>query len=419
MHRLFVAVVFLLSAVASAQPTPSAPTTSAWNPKEFPISFWCAPDAENTNLERYQQIKDAGFTFVMPPCSGATVQNNHKILDLCQQVGLKAFIQDSRVVLAGKGKGKVEDVDAAVKEYASHPALAGYMVDDEPLASAFPQLAAVVNRLREKDPAHVAFINLFPNIVAPNLLKAKSYDDYLRTFVRTVKPFTLSYDHYSLQKKGDDKLFIANLAAARTVALDEHVPFWNIVQVTQWGAMRNLAEGELEYQAMQSLAMGAKGLLWFTYWTPTHDHSQAWTHAMINADGKPDAHYEMVKRVNARLLAIGNELLHATSAGFFQTGKVPAGGLAAAKDAPVSFEGDAPPITVGWFETPNHGRLVLFASGDYKHALDFHASIDGSAVEQFDVKNKAWISSTSKVAIHLEPGAAALYRVTPKPQAGH
>jgi hypothetical protein len=410
MNRICIALSVLLSLTASAQTT-SAPTSSAWNPKDFPISFWCAPDAENTNLERYQQVKDAGFTFVMPPCSGATVENNHKILDLCKQVGLKAFIQDSRVVLAGKGKGKVEDVDAAVKEYASLPALAGYMVDDEPLASAFPQLAAVVNRLREKDPAHVAFINLFPNVVAPNLLKAKSYDDYMRRFVQTVKPFTLSYDHYSLQKKGDDKLFIANLAAARTVALDEHVPFWNIVQVTEWGSMRNLTQGEIEYQAMQSLAMGAKGLLWFTYWTPTHDHSQAWKHAMINADGKPDAHYEMVKQTNARLLAIGNELLNATSVGYFQTGKVPPGGLAPTKDAPVTLEGDAPPMTVGWFDGANGQRLILFASGDYKDAIDFDATINGSKVERFDVKTRAWAEAAAKAKLHLEAGEAALYRI--------
>jgi hypothetical protein len=410
--RLWITVsVFLFSLTLSAQTTTSAPIAHAWHPKEYPISFWCAPDAESTNLERYQQIKDAGFTFVMPPCSGATVENNHKILDLCQQVGLKAFIQDSRVVTAGKGKGKLEEVDDAVKAYASHPALAGYMVDDEPLASAFPQLAAVVDRLREKDPAHVAFINLFPNVVAPNLLKARSYDDYMRRFVETVRPFTLSYDHYSLQKKGDDRLFIANLAAARQVALDGHVPFWNIVQVTEWGSMRNLTQGEIEYQAMQSLAMGAKGLLWFTYWTPTRDHSQAWKHAMIDADGKPDAHYDMVKQTNARLLAIGNELLHATSVGFFQTGKVPPGGRAPTKEAPVTFEGDAPPMTVGWFDGPDGEPLILFASGDYKSAIDFEASIAGTDVERFDVSSKAWTKTeSSKVKVHLEPGSAMLFR---------
>src|SRR3954470_1238608 len=101
---------------------------------------------------------------------------------------------------------------------------------------------------------------------------------------------------------------------------------------------------------------------------------------MINADGKPDAHYEMVKQTNAHLLAIGNQLLHATSAGFFQTGKVPAGGLAPAKDAPVSIRGEAPPITVGWFDAADDRGLILFASGDYKHPIDCDALIDGSKV---------------------------------------
>jgi hypothetical protein len=65
-------IVSLISASTFA--ATSAPTTSPWNPKDFPISFWCAPDAENTTLERYQQIKEAGFTLVMPPCGGAAME---------------------------------------------------------------------------------------------------------------------------------------------------------------------------------------------------------------------------------------------------------------------------------------------------------------------------------------------------------
>ncbi len=406
----FVAFMMLCSQLFAAT---TAPTSQPWNPNDFPISFWCAPDAENSTLERYQQIKDAGFTFVMPPCGGATLESNRKILDLCEKVGLKAFIQDARIGKAATGKGAIDDLDGVAKDYGDHPALAGYMIADEPLANAFPQLAEVEDRLRERDPKHVSFINLFPNVVAPNLLKAKSYEDYLRRFVQTVHPFTLSYDHYSLQKKGDDGLFIANLAVARRVALEEHVPFWNIIQVTEWGGVRNLTAGELEYQAMQSLAMGAKGLLWFTYWTPTHDHSQAWAHAMINADGMPDAHYDMVKQINARVQAIGGELLHATSVDFFQTGKIPAGGRSRPKDSPVTIEErNAPPMTVGWFDGPNHARLILFAN-DYKSPADFTAKFSGGTkIEQFDAVLKTWSPVEPTAKIHLDPGAAALVRVT-------
>ncbi|HTL28909.1 MAG TPA: hypothetical protein VL282_06810, partial [Tepidisphaeraceae bacterium] len=56
-------------------------------------------------------------------------------------------------------------------------------------------------------------------------------------------------------------------------------------------------------------------------------------------------------------------------------------------------------------------RLIFFASGDYKNTIDFAAIIDGSKIEQFDVKRKAWANVEPQVAIHLEPGAATLFRV--------
>ena len=50
-------------------------------------------------------------------------------------------------------------------------------------------------------------------------------------------------------------------------------------------------------------AFGGKGLLWFTYWSPEgSDQSTKWEHALINADGSRDPHYDMVKRVNAQTL---------------------------------------------------------------------------------------------------------------------
>ncbi len=143
-------------------------------------------------------------------------------------------------------------------------------------------------------------------------------------------PFAVSYDHYHFTTGGDGPLFFANLESVRTASLNHNTPFWNIVLCTQHGGYRNLTEGELRFEAMQTLAYGGKGLLWFTYWTPD-DPSLKWSHAMISPDGSHDPHYEMIQGINADLKALGGELLHARSvsvvegAGYLTIGEFDAG----------------------------------------------------------------------------------------------
>src|SRR5439155_26074396 len=162
-----------------------------------------------------------------------------------------------------------------------------------------------------------------PNYARPGHLGAWDYDIYLREFVETVQPFAISYDHYHFTQKGDGARFFENLQAVRDVAREKHLPFWNIVLCVQHGQYRNLTEPELRFEAMQSLAFGAKGLLWFTYWTPESDKTFAWQHAMINADGSRDPHYQMIKEINADVLSIGGELLRARPLDVYDARKMP------------------------------------------------------------------------------------------------
>src|SRR5205807_1492074 len=184
------------------------------------ISFWCGPPENFVTLERYQQIADAGFTIVMPPCGGMTVQSNQKSLELAEKVGLKVFVQDGRMPMAiGKNEQATKSLDGIIADYSKYPALAGYFVGDEPASSAFPGLAEVVAYLKEKDPAHVAFVNLFPNYAPLNVLGGKSYDDHVEQFIKIVKPFAVSYDHYHFKKSGDGPLFFKNLQSVRAASL--------------------------------------------------------------------------------------------------------------------------------------------------------------------------------------------------------
>lgn len=405
----------------SAETVKQLPTLIADNSSVFPISFWCGPPDKFISAERFQEIKEAGFTHVMPPCGGAAnAERNRMILDFSQQAGLKAFIADSRMttVLTGMPDAKAR-LNAIINDYKMHPALAGYSITDEPGAGAFPGLAEVVAYLKENDAPHPAYINLFPNYASAGQLGVATYEQYLREFAGKVKPSVLSYDHYHFLHNSDRPLFFANLAAARKVSQEFQLPFWQIVLAVQHGPYRNLTEGELRYEAMQTLAYGGKGLMWFTYWQPD-DPSFQWSHAMINLDGSRDPHYDMIKRVNHEVAAFGQQLLQANSSVVFHSGQVPPGGTQSPGNVPILIAGKGD-FTIGLFDNSSKSApktLAFITNADYRNAITTEVMVKTghSKLQRFNPMTRQWqmVAGAGKpdgdiiIPLHLTPGGAAL-----------
>lgn len=426
--RLLFALFALGPLFAPAFAGPPSPADEvnrrAWQPREFPISFWCGPPEGFHTVERFREIAEAGFTVVSPPCtqggphgSAATVERNRAMLDLCRQAGLTMFVADNRMPARISGDPTARDrIRAITDAYKGHPALAGYAVRDEPVAEEFAGLGEVVSALRAADPDHPSWINLFPYTDARPAWGAPDYTRYMADFVDTVKPFALSYDHYTFTKGGDALTFIKNLAVARDVSRQKGIPFWNIVLVTEHGHYRNLTEPEIRYEAMQTLAYGAKGLVWFTYWTPV-DSAFQWTHAMVNLDGSRDAHYDMVKRVNWEVRAYGSALLHADAVAVFHTRPLPPGGAPWSEGLPIRVLGDAA-LTVGVFRGANGENYALVANADYRNAAAFEVAIRAPGVQRMSRLSRRWSPAAATraegaetlVPLTLEPAEAALLR---------
>ena len=244
-------------------------------------------------------------------------------------------------------------------------------------------------------------------------------------FWKKVKPTVISYDHYHFVYPNDRADFFENLYTVRNVALKHKLPFWNIVLVTQHFGYRHLTEPELRFEAMQTLAFGGKGLIWFTYWSPQgFDPAAKWEHAIINEDGSRDPHYDMVKKINADVLAIGNELLKCTSTEVFQTGKPPTTIPSIAKFSPPMKASASSPmkildegnLTVGLFKSPAKKRLALIANRDYKNELTTRAIVEpvNATVEIFDPAKKSWsrapLRERGVIEVQLPAGAATLLR---------
>ncbi|HZZ42907.1 MAG TPA: hypothetical protein VFE58_08205 [Tepidisphaeraceae bacterium] len=398
--------VLALPTLAFAADAPPA----SWQPDVFPVTYWCGPPAKFTTLERYKEIKDANFSYAFPIFGPATVEDNLKQLDYCQQVGLKAFIYDSRMSTSLSEPVK-KGIDGMIKDYADKPALAGYFIADEPGPGGFPGLATVVKYLHEKDPAHPGFINLLPTYArGAGVFGKLTYEQYVQTYTDIVHPFAISYDHYHFTNGGDGPEFFENLDTVRKISLSSHTPFWNIILVTRHGDYRNLTQAEMSYEAMQTLAYGGKGLVWFTYWSPTgYDSTTVWSHSIINPDGSHDPHYDMVKAVNGNVLSFGSQLLTATSASVYQFGPLPSHGTLPPADAPIATK-DAVQLSVGIFKSADNHTLGFIANRDYKTPAHFTLSTHPSTIEAFDRTTRKWSQADPAAALDIPPGDAILFR---------
>jgi hypothetical protein len=412
---LLVALAVIVGALVA---TPGA---RAGGSSAFSTGFWCGPPVVQSTRDRFIQVLDAGFTFSTPPCAsetGYTVAQNTQILDAAQQAGVPVIVWDDRMQEAMDNPSvRTQLLDAIVLSYQSYPALAGYYIYDEPPPERIGDVAAVVAELRARDPQHPAFINLYPNYAA-----IPDYDQYLRDYVRQVRPATIVYDYYPFLSDGTDMPgFFTNLNSVRRVALDSSTPFWQIVQLTKFVGHRRASENEKLWQALQSLTYGAHGVMFFTYWSDvTGDFPEP---GVIDpGTGLPTDQYLEVQRINAQVRAFGQYLVPATSQKVFHNGPLALGTVMRPPGASTYFPSSAA-ITTGVFNSADYSYTML-ANRNYRATVSTPAVLGfgTSRPEQLDLSSGRWVpvnpirKQKHSVTINLTfaPAAGALFR-TRKP----
>jgi hypothetical protein len=392
---------------------PHAGSTSA-----FSTGFWCGPPLEQSTRDRFIQVEEAGFTFSMPPCgdgAGFSVAENMQILDAAQVAGMPVVVFDNRMQRAlGDPSVRAELLDGIAGAYRSHPALGGYYVYDEVPPEDIVDTAAVVAGLRARDPRHPAFVSLFPNY-AP----IPDYDRYVRDFVKQIRPQTIVYDYYPFLADGTDRTgFFANLASIRRVALKSSTPFWFFAQLTQLPGLRRASESEKRWQALQALAYGARGVMFFTYWSNVSDEFPE-PGVIDPRTGLPTDHYAEVRRVNRQARAFGRALVAAMSQRVFHNGPLAEGAVMRPAHAPVYFPSRSS-ITTGLFESANF-RYAMVANRDYRATVATAAvlSFGRHRPQRLDLASGRWVdvravrtrAHSITIRLALAPAAGALFRI--------
>lgn len=272
----------------------------------FAVGFWVDPPLDDRAEERYQEIADANFTLVIGGFAGGDRDLLERQLALCDKHGLK-------VLLVCR--------DLPPEEYPDGPACWGYGLRDEPSAADFPALREQVDAVRRARPGRLAYINLFPDHASPKQLGTETYEEHVTRFLDEVGVDVLSMDHYPIfhpDRDGRDA-YCGNLEVMRRHALRKGIPFWNFFNTMPYGPHTDPTEDQLRWQIYASLSYGAKGVLYFCYYTPV-SHEFPKGGAIITRDDRRTRHWYQAQRLNAELKNLGPVLMRLTSTGARRVG---------------------------------------------------------------------------------------------------
>lgn len=380
------------------------------------VTYWCGPPMTDPSA---RQMAEGGFNLVW--CG-------EKELEVLARNGLRALLTDGLLSPASlDDAAKREKLDALVQRVRTNAALYAYFIVDEPNASHFAALGRLVAYLKERDPAHMAYINLFPTYATNEQLgnkgdKVTAYREHLQQFVDVVKPGLISYDHYQFTTNGDTPDYFLNLSMIRRAALDAQLPFLNIVQACSWTPSIRVPDAdEVRYLVYTTLAYGAQGISYYIYCCAGHRGGIA------NSDGTPTALYQPLAKMNHEFVAIASELQGLSSLGVYHAGMQPPGAEPLPADAAFTLDPPVEPISynppervrgvlVGLFGPPGkRGRTAapthaMVVNLDYRSERTVGIQAK-KRLELFDASAGKWVKVRSKKAdVHLGPGEGKLLR---------
>ena len=433
MKNHWLIVPLLLTSLCTPAFGEASLSTGHWTQKQFIVTFWCPPPATDEALAR---VAAEGFNLMETPPEGLDVAARHHLRAMLQSPLLRPEVLDDPALRA--------QLDALIERVKNYPAVEAYFITDEPGAGAFAGLGRLVAYLRERDPAHYAYINLFPTYANEQQLGVSAdaaerahvgypqnfagvgtddktvlrYREHLKQFVEIVKPELISYDHYHFLKPDqnskpvDGKQYFLNLALIRMAALEAKKPFLNIIQANTIEKSWRLPNAqELRFLVFTTMAYGGRGISYFTYWGPPAYNG-------LYQDGKPAPLLEPVVALNQEINSFGPTLMQLDSTVVYHTAPLPYGTEAIPANAPVQITSPGE-FVLGFFGKIRAQRPTAFmiVNRDYNHESDATVKVaaPGHKLQEFDRKTGEWsvfksLGGSRTVEIKLAPGDGRLFR---------
>lgn len=421
-----VAATMVLATGALAADAAEPAQNGGWTQKQFIVTFWCPPPATD---EALAAVAAEGYNLTWVPVDGLDVAARHNLRAMLTSDLLNPATLDDAAKLA--------QLDALIEKVKKHPAMEAYYIIDEPGAGAFPGLGRLVAYVRERDPAHPAYINLFPTyaneaqlgVSADAAERAKvgypqnfagvgtsnktvlAYREHLKQFVEIVKPDIISYDHYHFMKESDGAQYFLNLALIRDAAIETGKPFVNIIQACTIEKVWRLPNpAETRFLVFTTMAYGGRGISYFLYWGPE-------SYGGLYRDGKPTPMVKEVAALNAEIAHFGPALMELDSTAVYHTEPLPYGTQAVPDDAPVRIIGEGE-FVLGLFGKNGKTTAFMVVNRSYKQDAEATVKVEipGGKLQELDRTTGKWsdgptLGAEREVKVKLGPGDGRLFRV--------
>lgn len=379
----------------------AAPAADSGKPvARVPILGWHSIPEDQLSMDRFRQLADMGLTHSLMHYSPA---GNARALDLAAETGVQLFVGDRRFAQPG------EELKQAAQAYRDHPALAGYLLRDEPSVGDFAALAASRDALEAVDPDHWSYVNLFPTYASSAQLGCETYPGHVRRFFLEFRPEVLSFDHYPILE-GDQlrRDFFQNLEWIRQISLEFETPFWAFALTCPHRPYPMPTLGHIRFQTWSNFAYGAKGLQYFTYWTPrpgTWDFHDA----PIRLDGTCSPTWDLLKAFNQEVQACADILLDSRVVAVYHTEPLPAGTRRLDVSSPFSRI-DGGEAVVGLHQMPDGKRYALVVNRSFNKAVTLRLTLQ-DWVRDVDWTQRAegveFVGVAERqITLRCEPGAA-------------
>jgi hypothetical protein len=430
---------------------------------QYPIGLVWPPPPDQTTVERYQEIAAAGFNFVIGGNSVINDSTNPGALDAAAACNLRFLLTDGRLrtiirnstaastsvrqtqeasimqrLLTRGTTGSTSRATTSVTStdsrenvrlrivrlrelYGGYPALAGLNLYDEPSRALFGIVGYAREVLQGLATQQLPYVNIWPSYASLSALGTSGYEEYLRLYLSEVKPPLLCFDHYPLLSgRQITSNYFYNWAVIRRYSLQAGIPSWVFIQSAEFGGSgtgssyrRRPNEAEIRWQINVSLAYGAKGIQYFTYWTPT---ATSFGGSLVSRDGELTPLYAYAKRANDRLKVIGKVLLPLTSESVVHANEnlLPKGAKAFKADGYIkSVSGSS--VILGRFRDPAGGtkRYLLVTNRSFANAAQTRLRLSDSVskVLQLDSQTGTFVpvAQQGSILLSIAPGDARLY----------
>lgn len=396
----------------------------------LPIVAWIGPSGAQITPKTMRDLADAGFNLSL---SELTPDRVREQLDTAHAAGVRLIIGLPGLRI-GPGQFTAKwraDVKRIIAKVKPHPGLYGYYLADEPRTDRHRDVCQAMRFCAEQDPAHLPYCNHW--MVNMSFAGFRSYEEQWAQYIAEAQPWFVSVDGYPFQPVSEDEWseelrkgnpcyfprhrakihphYFEMLDVVRQYGRMLQVPFWHcIMSRGEYSNAAHVAEGEMRFQIMASLAYGVQGIQYFSY-----------AHGSMLMDERtlePTANWHIARRLNCELRTWEPTLKKLRGIGVYHypanlpyTRPLDQFFLGNRND--LFARGDA--CVVGQFVDDDGWEYALVVNRTpYEPAqVKFHFGTDGDVLElsaQTGAWAKPWPYNPRQMSLHFEPGQGRLFR---------